>query len=154
MGEAWVLNSDTSKKAFIASVEKLYDEHKYITYAAPRIGADRSLDQNALFHVFCQEWIAHKLGKHFKRVEKCEVAGMKRTVKKMFYVANPQCDWMIHVIFDYSTGLSRKDYTSSSDWKTGEMFLVLQFMQLEAANQGVILESRGKFAQLQREQNT
>ncbi len=153
MGESWTINSETTKKAFIANLDRLYAEHPYITYGAPRIGIDRSLDQNSLFHVFCQEWIAHKLGKHFKRVEKCEVAGMKRTVKKMFYLANPDCSWMIHIIIDYTTGKPRKDYTSSSDWKTGEMFLVLQFMQLEAANQGIILESKGKFAQLQREQN-
>jgi hypothetical protein len=59
---------------------------------------------------------------------------------------------MTQIITDYSTGKQRLDYTSSADWKTGEMFMVLTFMQLEAANQGVILESKGEFAKNQREQ--
>ena len=151
-GEAWVINSESSKKAFIANLEKIYAEHPYITYAAPRIGADRSLGQSALMHVWCSEWIAHKLGKHYKSVESNELAGMKRTVKKLYYISNPDAHWMIHTITDYSTGATRKDYTSSADWTTGEMFSVLEFMQNTAANDGVVLESKGKFAKLQREQ--
>ncbi len=154
MGESWVINSDSSLKAFIANVQSLYGEHKYITYGKPRIGVDRSLDQNALFHVWCTEWIAYKLGKHVKTVVKQELAGMKRTVKKMFLLAYPESkEWMIQVITDYTTGQSKKDYTSSADWKTGEMFMVLTFMQNEAANQGIILESKGEFAKNQREQS-
>ena len=99
-------------------------------------------------------WIAEKLGKSYKKVEKKELASMKRTVKKMFLIANPESrDWMLHEITDYTTGQTKLDYTSSSDWKTGEMFLVLTFMQLEAANQGLILESTGEFAKNQRAQN-
>lgn len=154
MGESWTINSDASLKAFLANVEALYKEYKYLTYGKPRIGVDRSLDQNALFHVWCTEWIAHTLGKHTKAVLKNEINGMKRTVKKMFLIAYPETkDWMIEVITDYTTGQSKKDYTSSADWKTGEMFMVLTFMQNEAANQGIILESKGEFAKNQREQN-
>ena len=79
---------------------------------------------------------------------------MKRTVKKIFLLAYPEAkDWMTHEITDYAENKTKKDYTSSADWKTGEMFTVLTFMQLEAANQGIILESKGEFAKNQREQN-
>ena len=153
MGESWVVNSSITLKAYLCSVEEDFYKHKYLTFKPPSIGPDRSIDQNSLFHLWCSEWVAHKLGKHYKTVDVSELSGMKRTVKKIFYIANPDAHWMVHVIKDYTTGNTRKDYTSSSDWKTGEMFQVLEFMQLEAAMQGVILESKGKFAQLQRSQN-
>ncbi len=154
MGESWTINSDNSLTAFVANVKLLYEKHKYITYSKPRIGIDRSIDQNSLFHLWCSMWIAEKLGKHYKKVEKRELASMKRTVKKMFLIAHPESrDWMTQEITDYTTGQTKLDYTSSSDWKTGEMFMVLTFMQLEAANQGLILESTGEFAKNQREQN-
>jgi len=154
MSESWTINSDNSLIAFIANVKSLYEKHKYITYSKPRIGIDRSIDQNSLFHLWGSIWIAHKLEKHYKTITKAELAGIKRTVKKMFLVAHPESrDWMIQEITDYTTGQTKLDYTSSSDWKTGEMFMVLTFMQLEAANQGLILESTGEFAKNQREQN-
>lgn len=153
MSESWQMNSESSFTAGVAHLRKLYDEHKWVTIKW-RIGKDRSLDQNALFHVWCTEWIAHKLGKHPKAVLKNELAGMKRTVKKIFLLAYPEAkDWMTHEITDYAENKTKKDYTSSADWKTGEMFTVLTFMQLEAANQGIILESKGEFAKNQREQN-
>lgn len=154
MGEAWKVDSIQTRDAYIEQVKRWWDEHKYVTFPKPRFGVDRSLDQNALFHVFCTEWIAFKLGKHPKMVEKFELAGMKRTVKKMYLIAYPESkSWMIHEIMDYTTGLKKKDYTSSKDWKRGEMYQVLTFMQNESANQGCILESKGEFAKNQREAN-
>lgn len=151
MGEAWTINSETSKRAFLVDFEAKYQEHKYLTYDAPRIGADRSLGQNALFHVFCTEWIAFKLKKHVSAVSAAELQGMKRTAKKMFYVAHPAEKWIVHRITDYTTGETKLDYTSSKSWKHGEMYMALEFMQLIAADQGLILESRGVFLKLQRE---
>jgi hypothetical protein len=60
---------------------------------------------------------------------------------------------MIQEIEDYSSGKKKKDYTSSKDWKTGEMYMVLTFIQLCAAQDGLILESKGEFAKNQREAN-
>lgn len=154
MGEAFTVNSEQSKAAFFKQVDIWWSECKYLTFPAPRKGIDRSLDQNALFHVWCTEWIAYKLGKHPKSVIKAELAGMKRTVKKIFLLAHPESkEWIIQEIEDYSTGKKKKDYTSSKDWKTGEMYMVLTFIQLCAAQDGLILESKGEFAKNQREAN-
>lgn len=151
MAESFPVNSESSRKALHAYVDEIWDKCKYATWSV-RLGEDRSIDQNALFHVFCTEWIAYKLGKHVKTVQKFELNGMKRTVKKMFLIEHPESSpWMIEVITDYTTGLQKKDYTSSSSWKVGEMFQVLMFMQNAAANQGCVLESRGEFKKLQRE---
>lgn len=151
MSEHWIVNSDITKRAFFAHVDKLYDEFKYLTFAW-RIGPDRSLDQNALFHVWLTEYIAFKLGIDKKQVTKAEVAGIKRTLKKLFYIETSY-SWMIHTITDYSTGRTKKDFTSSADWGRGEMFEFLAWMQMLAANDGCVLEAKGQFKKLQAEQN-
>ncbi len=52
MPKSWTINSDSSLSEFTAKVRELYEEHKYITFAAPRIGKDRTLSANALSHVW------------------------------------------------------------------------------------------------------
>lgn len=151
-GERWVVNSEHSWRAFCVAARKLYDEYHHITFLW-RIGADRSFDQNALFHVWCREWVAYKLEKPPKLVNKTELAGMKRTVKKIFY-QNTGAHWIVHRVRDYSVpnGKEVLDYTSSRDWGRGEMFDVLSFLQRCAAEDGLVLESLGEFAKLQRKQ--
>lgn len=151
-GQHWVVNSEHSKTAFIAQVDKWFAEHKHLTFPAPRIGKDRSLPQNALFHVFCTEWVAYKLNKPTNLVAKAELEGMKRTTKKLAYIHLRQ-DFLIHTITDYDTGATKKEYTSSKGWKRGEMFMVLELMQNLAAEDGLILESKGEFKKLQESEN-
>lgn len=152
MAEHWVINSDHTELAFISHVKRLYQEHKYITFNAPRIGKDRSLDQNSLFHVWATEYAASLLKKTTKQVEKGELAGMNRIIKKRFNATHPN-NFMVHDVIDPFTGDSKRDYTSSGTWKTGEMYMVLEWLQLYAANDGVILESTGQYEKLQRKAN-
>lgn len=149
MGETWVLNSEYSKKAFIANVEKLFNEHKFLTYEAPKIGPDRSLDQNALFHVWIVEFICHLLRCHSSEVTEGMIQGTKKTIKGLFY-REYLYEWMVHKVICPLTKRKKTDYTSSASWKQGEMFLVLTWLQDFAATQGLILESKGKFAKLKR----
>jgi len=152
MGESWTVNSEQTKKAYIAKVEKDFSEYKYLTYAPPRIGIDRSIDQNSLFHVWCTEFAAYLTPCHTKEVTKGMLEGMKKTVKGLFYRENPY-NWMLHKVICPLTKREKIDYTSSSSWKQGEMFLVLTFLQNFAATQGCALESKGEFNKLQRKQN-
>lgn len=154
MSEAWTINSEHSKVAFIKYVDQMYEKHKYITFAAPRIGADRSLSQNSLFHVWCTEYIAWRLDITTKAVSKGLLAGMKLIIKKRFTASHPDSQaWMIFDVVNPFNGKSKKDYTSSADWKRGEMFTVLTWLQMVAAEDGLILESKGEFAKAQREFN-
>lgn len=152
MGESFVVNSDNSYKAFCAHVKALYDEHKYVTYGAPRIGADRSLTQNGLFHVWLGDFACHLAQCHFSELTDGMIDGIKKSVKGLFYREYPY-EWMIHIIKCPLTGNEKKDYTSSARWKHGEMFLVLTWLQHFAATKGCVLESKGDFAKRQREQN-
>jgi len=150
--ETDTVNSEHTWLAFVANARALYEKHKYVTWSKPRIGPDRSLDQNALFYVWLTEYAAHLLTIDKKAVSKGVVEGLKRTVKDQFYRQTAQ-SFMIHEVHSPKTGQRKKDYTSSSDWKTGEMYMVLEFLQRYAANDGLVLEARGQYEKLKREQN-
>ena len=154
MGEQWTINSTASLSAFQKNVENLYSEHRYITFGAPRIGVDRSLDQNALFHVWITEYAAFCFRKDKRDLTIGEKEGVKRIIKKMYTAYNPDSySFMVFDLVNPLNGQTRKEYTSSKDWKKGEMFQVLCWFQMSAAEQGLILESKGQFAKLQRESN-
>jgi hypothetical protein len=149
MAEHWTVNSDHTEAAFIASVKQLRAEHGYLTYSKPRIGKDRSLPANALFHVWCTDYCAHLVKKDKREVSKGELAGMKRIIKKRFNAEHPN-NFMVHDVINPMTGEKKRDYTSSSDWKSGEMFMVMEWLQMFAANDGLILESLGQYDKLKR----
>jgi len=149
MSEHWIVNSDHTEAAFIANLRKLRAEHGYITFGAPRIGQDRSIDQGALFHVWAREYAAFLLKKSTKEVLAGELEGMKRVIKGRF---NAQSDnnFMVHDLVNPETLESRKEYTSSKSWKRGEAYMVLTWLQLHAASDGLVLEAKGQFEKLKR----
>lgn len=149
-GERFTINSDITKKAFHKFVDDLFDEKKFLTFKWV-VGADRSLDQNALFHVWCTEYAAHILGISKNRVLPEHIEGMKRRAKKGFYreFGRP---WMIGKVYNFSTKETELTFASSKDYKTPEMFEFLTWFQSVAMSSGCILESKGKFNKLQREQ--
>lgn len=156
MTDRWVINSTPALVAFIKTVERTYSEHKFITYTEPRIGPDRSISQNALLHVFLSEYAAYILKRDKKEVAKDRglMEGMKLDAKKKFVLHHPEnTSWMVHEVIGPMSGSKKKAYTSSSNWKRGEMFVFLTWLQMLAANDGLILESKGEFNKLQREQN-
>ncbi|MGY0399241.1 MAG: hypothetical protein ACWIPH_04765 [Ostreibacterium sp.] len=160
MGQLFTVNSESSLTAYQKWCAEQYENNHYLTFPAPRIGADRSLDQNALFHVWCGEVAAHFLGISRRLVDRGAIDGVKRTIKKSFYQVHPETyEWMIYTVRCPIAGAEKKDFTSSSRWKTGEMFMVLEWMQFWAADIEIdsrpvplILESKGEFAKKQREQ--
>ena len=152
MGEAWVVNDDRKLTAYIEHVKKQFAEHKYLTFPAARIGADRSLDQNSLMHLWLTEFCCHISKCHKREVTEGMIEGIKRTMKKGFYQAYGYA-WMIHEVKCPLTGNTKKDFTSSAKWKRGEIYVFLDWLQHFAATKGCILESRGEFAKLKREEN-
>lgn len=155
MGESWTINSEPTKVAFIKNVERLFEEHKYITFSSPRIGPDRSIDQNSLFHMWLTIYAAHLLKKDKRDVNKGELEGMKREAKARYTAEHPDSkQWMTHtVVSPFDNKKVKLDYTSSKSWKTGEMYMVLTWLQMMAAGDGLILEAKGEFAKRQRKAN-
>jgi len=148
--KTFVVNSGPAQIAFSALVGQLFNEHKHVTFTW-RIGADRSLDQNALFYVWLTEYAAHLAGIHRKAVTAGMVEYLKRKVKKKYYGLTG-FPWMLSTLQDPQTGEDHGSiYASSKDYKVGEMFLFLTWLQNHAAEDGCILESTGQYAKLQRE---
>ncbi len=150
MSESWTVNSDPTLEGYIGQVRRWYNEHKYLTFPGPRFGVDRSINQNSLFHVWLTEYAAHLTPCHSREVTEGMLDGIKRTMKGLFY-RETQYEWMVHKVICPLSKREKIDYTSSASWLQGEMFLVLNFIQLHAAQNGCILESKGEHAKLTRE---
>lgn len=151
MGESYQTNSEPSFTGFMKHARDLYDQHKFVTWYW-RIGESRSLTQNSLFHVWLTELAAHLIKCHKDDITKGMIEGTKRTVKGLCYRTYGY-EWLIHEVKCPITKRSKRDYTSSSTWLQGEMFIVLTFLQNYAASEhGLVLESKGEFNKLQREQ--
>lgn len=147
-----IVNSERSKEEFKSYVDRMFAEHKWLTFSEPRIGEDRSILQNSLLHVWLTELAAHFAKCDKKEVTAGMVEGTKRTVKGCYYREFNE-PWMVHQIVCPISGRTRMDYTSSASWKQGEMFHFLTWLQAFAAQHGCILESKGEYAKLQRTQN-
>jgi hypothetical protein len=150
--KTFVVNSLPSLIAFIATAKKLYEEVKYVTFTW-RIGEDRSLDQNALLHVWLTIYAAHLLNKDRKKVSEEELEGMKRISKKKFYCQYGYSWVLIRPINPFTGEEGKVQYRSSKEYKQGEMFIFLSWLQMTAAENGCVLESHGEYKKLQREQN-
>lgn len=149
----FVVNSEPSLRVFLGLVESAWRTHKWLTFSKPRIGEQRSLDQNALFHIWAREYAAHLLKKNPHHIKEGELDGMKRVLKSHCYRDNAW-DFLIYEKINPFTGESKKDYRSTKHYKTGEMYLFLTWMQMKAATDGLVLESKGEFKHNQQKQNS
>ena len=148
MKETLLINSDPTWRLTVDKLLALYEKHKYVTIDY-RLGEDRSLDQNSLFHVWLTEYAAYLLRKDKRDVLKGEVEGMKRAIKGGFYKETGRI-WMIHEVINPKNPDQRKrDFTSSKTWKVPEMFELLTWLQATGINDGIVLESKGQFKKLQ-----
>jgi hypothetical protein len=53
MSEEWTIDSEHSKKMYLAHLEKQWDEHKYIKIKM-KTGKQRTNQQNAALHKYCE----------------------------------------------------------------------------------------------------
>lgn len=148
MAEHWVCNSMGQKESFKSHVDRLYDEHKYVTFEW-RIGRQRSLDQNALFHVWATEYAAHLLGKEKKEVTEAEVEGMKLTLKRYCFNETKE-KFLVHQVKNMFGEEKKIDFRSSKNYRKKEMFFFMCWIQSHALmNHDLVLESTGEFEKLQ-----
>ena len=153
MSEGFTVNSKHTLTCAIKWLTDNFEQHKYSTYSV-RHGADRSLDQNALFHVWALEYGCFLAKIHPKGLESLTkeaiIEQTKRAAKRRFY-SEFRYSWLVIKLKDPFTGDEKKDFRSSRKYKTAEMFEFLTWLQATATNDGCPLESKGKFDKLQRE---
>jgi hypothetical protein len=151
VAEQFIVNSKHTLELAKSILEENFSEKKFTIYHL-RHGEHRSLNQNALFHVWALEWGCFISGLNPKALntkeKKLITEGTKRAVKKRFYCESGY-PWLIIEIENPFTKERKKDFSSSGDWLQPEMFTALTWMQATAANDGLILESKGEFKKLQ-----
>lgn len=115
------------------------------------IDADRSLSQNALLHAWITEYCAFILKVDKKQVQEEHIEGLKRTAKRNFY-RETRNNWVVEKITCPITGNSKMDLRSSAKYSSPQMTEFLEWFQATAANDGLMLESKGIYKKRQ-EQN-
>ena len=95
-------------------------------------------------------YAAHLLDKDRKQITEAELEGMKRIAKKKFYTQFGYAWMLFKPINPFTKEEGKPQYRSSSEYLTGEMFQLLTWLQITAANDGCILESTGEFSKLQK----
>jgi len=107
----------------------------------------RSIEQNALFQVWARQFAAHLKGSH--DVTDDEHEDTKYTLQRACYAATGW-DFLIEVRRDLLKGKDgppgRK---STAKLSPGEMFQFMEWVQMLAAEKGLILEAHGEYADLQ-----
>lgn len=150
-GEGFTVNSKQTLDFAIKWITDNFEKHKYSTYSV-RHGESRSLNQNALFHVWCTEYAAFALKKHKTEVSEGEREGVKRYFKRVAYNENAW-PWLIVELLNIETGQKKKDFRSSGSYKAPEMFQFLTWIQAYCMDRGCLLESKGEFKHKQQQQN-
>lgn len=146
-----IVNSEKSRDEFIDQVYRDFKEHKYTTYEW-KIGADKSLPQNALLHVWLTEYAAHLLKTPKKSVTEEMLDGMKKQAKQMFYQETAE-SFMVHQVIDpWHPDRVKKAYRSSASWSMGEMYIFLNWLQIKAGQDDLVLESKGQYAKNKRKE--
>lgn len=150
-GESWTINSDHTEAAFIRHVKTLREQHKYITFSAPRVGADRSLSVNALSHVwysFCDKMLSEPVGTARNFCKLHFGVPLLRGEDEKFRAAYDQ----VIKPLGYPQKLSIMTYWPVTSLMSREqMTRYLDAVQMHyAESHGLVLESRGEYAALKR----
>ena len=116
-----------------------------ICWQAKRYTSPRSMDQNALFWVWAGEFARFLLDK--QKITVAEKEDMAYTLQRRCY-ADTGWDWLITQRTDLMGGGSRTDRRSTTKFAKGEMMVFLDWVQMQAADRGLILEARGEYQEL------
>lgn len=146
-GQKWLIRNDFQLEQFVSNVRDLFAQHKRLVFSPPEMGAGRSLDQNALFHVWMREYAGHLTKTAPNLVPTGVIEGMKRHCKVMFY-NETRANWIMTNIVNPKTGQSKKDVVSTKHLSKSHMFEFMEWIQASAANDGLILESKGEYQEL------
>lgn len=150
-GEAWIARNPGELRKRLEFFAKHIEEQNIwpICWKASKYTGHRSLDQNALLHVWCGEFARHTLNK--AKVTETEKEAMRFTLQKHCYLATGW-EWLVEQTTDMFTGETKLQRRSTTKFAKGEMTVFLEWIQHEAANRGLILESMGEYQELQERQ--
>jgi len=151
MGDFWIARSPGEL------VERLENFRKHlegrgdypVCWKAQKYRKPRSLSQNALLNVWAREYAQHVLGKD--EVTEDEQEAMRITLQRACYAAT-HWEWLIEHVTDLFTGESKPQRKSTTKMDRGELSQLLDWIQHRAAEDGLILEAQGEYAELRERQ--
>lgn len=138
--DVWLINSLQKLNIFVVELKKQFEEH-HIIRIKMSVGAGRSLDSNALSHVWYGD-VAKQTGeiaRDVKRYCKLHFGIVIRRRDPDFNAFYSQC---IKHCLTYEQKLKAMDHIAvTSELSVAEMSEYLDSMQKSYAEQGIILES-------------
>jgi len=153
MSNKFLVNSQSSARQFQELIPELFDKEKYVTFTWTS-GPMRSLPQLALAHIWLRTVVARLLKKDEKEVDDDEIESLKRTLKATYYHETAN-EWMITTLRELlPPHRERKEYSSMGKWSHAQMYEFLTWFQAWAAMRGIVLESKGQFAEIKKSENS
>ncbi len=148
MSTHWVITNLNQFKEFHKFLKEEYKNGKYI-YVSYKTAKQRSLSQNALFHVWCREFSAHHSRCKLSEVTQPMFDSTKFTFKKLFYqhTGNPE---LIKKNVDIFTGEEKSLPESTEKYSVGTMYDFMEFVQNLASTKNLMLESKGQYLELKK----
>lgn len=114
----------------------------------------RSLDQNALFHVWVGQYFEFitnvKLSDLNTKQKSKAIVSTKRGLKRACY-ADTHWKFLLTKLKDPFTGKEDIEAESTTNYDVGEMYQFMEWVQNKAAQDGLILEALGQFKELKKE---
>ena len=144
----WIChNKDQLEERVQFFMEWLLQQDQWpVKWVATRYRATRSMSQNALFHVWVGQFACHLLNKD-KATPK-DMEDMKNTLQGHCY-QQTSWEWLIEIPLDLFTGAEKPPKRrSTTKLDKGEMHMYMNWVQAQAADRGLILESTGEYAEL------
>jgi hypothetical protein len=152
MGDYWMVRTpdeiDVRVAHFAARIKA--DGTFPVAWRAEPYRSPRSIDQNALLHVWSRDFARHVLDR--AKVTSEEQEAMRITLQRHCY-ADTGWAWLIDHHPDLFTGETKPSRRSTTKFSKGEMFKFLSWIQARAADHGLVLESLGEYAELQESQH-
>jgi hypothetical protein len=138
-GVFWIVNSEKTLANCQAALAEQWDAERYLRVQI-KSGKIRSLDQNALFHVWCRE-----AAKHFK----LQGQGKITPEEQMKLVFKANCTELADIVVtDKLTIPQQLPETSRMD--LGEMFAFMERCQEFGVRFGLALVASGEYAELKK----
>lgn len=142
-----IVNSRQTLVNFKNEIDLLYGDGAYLIFTWKK-GKEASMPQKALVHIWFRTFAAHMLRKREQDVTKYDLLAMKISAKKRFYNKTHE-SFMIEEITDpFSPDQKRLEMTSIADWSQGDCYNFMTWLQLEALEHGLVLESKGEHQRL------
>lgn len=152
MANRFIVNSIRSKERMQQIIEEEFQNGRYVVFEW-HYGELATINQKKLIHVWFAEWAAFILHKNVEDVSVEEAAAIKRKVKSAYY-HETAAEWMASIIRELTPPYRlATEYTSIAKWTPAQCFSVMEWMQATAANAGLVLESKGEFAEMKKSQN-